>query len=187
MTSGSPLVIRETTSDDLPAIAAIPRAAFGGGTEAELTAALLGDPTAQPVVSLLALYGTNPAGHILFTRCRLDPDDLSDKPRLYLLAPLAVVPEYRKLGIGSLLIARGLELLHRRGTELVFVLGHPEYYARHGFLPDAAGAGYPPPYPIPADRADCWMVRTLSERGLRGAGGRVVCADRLLHPEYWRE
>ena len=90
-------------------------------------------------------------------------------------------------GIGGLLIAKGLQLLRERGTELVFVLGHKEYYPRHGFVPDAGKQGFQAPYPIPDELAECWMVQALSVRGTRVPKGRILCADTLFRPEHWRE
>jgi putative acetyltransferase len=49
------------------------------------------------------------------------------------LAPLAVVPERQRQGIGSALTKRGLEILRERDCPFVVVLGHPEYYPRFGF------------------------------------------------------
>jgi putative acetyltransferase len=49
------------------------------------------------------------------------------------LAPLAVIPDRRRQGIGSALVRRGLELLRTDGYPFVIVLGHPEYYPRFGF------------------------------------------------------
>lgn len=49
------------------------------------------------------------------------------------LAPLAVIPERQRQGIGSALTRRGLEILRERGCPFVIVLGHPEYYPRFGF------------------------------------------------------
>ena len=41
------------------------------------------------------------------------------------LAPVAVLPENQRKGIGSLLIQQGLELLSGRGEKIVIVVGHP--------------------------------------------------------------
>ena len=42
--------------------------AFGYDKEAKLTAALLKDKTAEPILSLLAYHNNLAIGHILFTR-----------------------------------------------------------------------------------------------------------------------
>lgn len=180
------IVIRETTAADLATVVGVHKRGFGYDKEAELTAQLLSDPSAAPTVSLLAFQGPEAVGHILFTKCRIE-GAAEAQPVLYILAPLAVIPSRQKQGFGGLLIARGLELLREKGCKLVFVLGHKEYYPRHGFLPDAAKSGFPAPYPIEARYADYWMVQALSEDGFDIPKGRVICADALNHPEHWRE
>ena len=128
------IVIRETVPADLAAIVEVHKKGFGYDKEAGLTAELLSDPTAEPTVSLLALRDGEAVGHILFTRCRIAGAEVQ-QPLFYILAPLAVVPSCQKQGVGGLLIAEGLQLLRERGAKLVFVLGHKEYYPRHGFIP----------------------------------------------------
>jgi putative acetyltransferase len=51
------------------------------------------------------------------------------------LAPLAVLPEYHRRGIGSALIRAGLAACRRQGAAWVIVLGNPAYYGRFGFAP----------------------------------------------------
>ena len=48
---------------------------------------------------------------------------------------LAIVPDAQKQGIGGKLIEQGLEFLSKSRVDLVFVLGHPEFYPRYGFKP----------------------------------------------------
>jgi len=50
------------------------------------------------------------------------------------LAPVAVLPDFQKQGIGSALVRTGLEELKNMDCPFVFVLGHPEYYPRFGFV-----------------------------------------------------
>lgn len=177
------LQIRETVPADFDDIMTIESAAFGSESEARLTADLLSDPSARPHLSLLAILDGRAVGHVLFTRVTVDC--AGAQPLAHIMAPLAVLPDYQKQGAGTQLISRGLELLRERGAKLVFVLGHPDYYPRHGFVPNAEAAGYPTPYPIPAHHADCWMVQRLTDEPI--ASGRVVCADTMMKPEYWQE
>ena len=146
-----------TSASDLPDIMHIQKAAFGGDVEAGLVRDLLEDPTAQPLLSLLARDDGRAVGHVLFTAGRVDgaPRDVS----IAILAPLAVVPEAQGKGIGGRLIAHGLGVLAQSGVELVFVLGHPRYYRRHGFEP-AAAHGLMPPFPV--SPASAWMVHALN-------------------------
>ncbi len=188
------MLIRETAESDLPAILHVHRLAFGQDEEAALTEAILRDPSAQPVVSLLALVDGEPAGHILFSRAGLSSSrssglgssNVEAGPSAALLAPLAVVPAAQSQGIGGALIRRGLEDLSRAGTALVFVLGYPAYYQRHGF--QAAGRlGFAAPYPIAERNAEAWMVQMLGDHSPGKGDWQVTCADTLNKPEYWVE
>ncbi len=89
-------------------------------------------------------------------------------------------------GVGGQLIKEGLKLLSESGVELVFVLGHPEYYPRHGFKP-AGALGFEAPYPIPDEHANAWMVQELRPGVIGSVSGKIICADVLNHPEHWRE
>ena len=123
--------ITEASISDLQSVLSIERAAFGQDDEAELVRALLEDPSAQPSLSLLAWVQGRPVGHILFTAARIG--DGSAPVRAAILAPLAVVPDAQRQGVGGRLIEEGVSVLRARGVGLVLVAGHPDYYPRHGF------------------------------------------------------
>jgi len=178
------MYIRETKNADLKDILFIEREAFNSNKEADLTKDMLADPSANPLLSLIAYIEDQPAGHILFTT-----GHLLNTPRkipISFLAPLAVIPKFQRQGIGGSLIKKGLQLLSKSGVELVFVLGHPEYYPRHGFTP-AGKLGFETPYPIPEKHANAWMVQALRPGIIGSVSGQVVCCDALSKPELWRE
>lgn len=180
------LIIRETTESDLHGLLDAERQAFGsdeGPEIVELVQGLLNDPTAEPLLSLIALSEQRVIGHILFTKAKII---LYEQISAAILAPLAVIPDAQNKGIGGRLIMEGLRLLSERGVELVFVLGHPDYYPRHGFK--AAGPlGFEAPYPIPGEVADAWMVQELRPGIIGSVKGKVLCADLLNQPQYWHE
>jgi putative acetyltransferase len=176
--------IREASESDLDNVLLVERLAFGHDEEADLVRDLLDDASAKPILSLLAFDGNQALGHILFTSACLTKTQSAIQ--IAILAPLAVVPDAQKQGIGGKLIERGLQLLSESGVDLVFVLGHPEYYPRHGFKP-AGRLGFEAPYPIPDEHADAWMVQPLRPDVIGSVSGTVVCADALDKPEYWRE
>jgi putative acetyltransferase len=66
---------------------------------------------------------------------------------------------------------------------LTFVLGHPEYYPRHGFK-KASILGFDVPYPIPQEHADAWMVQELRSGVIGNVSGKVQCSDVLNQPEH---
>lgn len=183
MAGGLSVIVRRTTAADLPGIFAVHRAAFPDEAVAELTAALLADPTAEPVTSLLALQEEEPVGHILFTGIRLEP---AIPGQAAILAPLGVLPDWQNKGVGGLLVREGLAAISRSGVGIVFVLGHPDYYPRFGFVP-AGERGFAAPYTMPPEHADAWMVLSLSGDLPNAYQGTVRCAHALDRPEYWRE
>ncbi|GCF94170.1 N-acetyltransferase [Enterococcus florum] len=176
------LQIRKTTQQDREAIFQLENLAFPEDTEV----AVLADDllaTEKDALSLLALVEDQPVGHILFTNCHIEGRE--SQPSATILAPLAVLPAYQKMGIGGELVKEGLRRLKAQQVEIVFVLGHIEYYPRHGFLP-ALGLGYYPPYPTKKGLEDAWMLQTLNEAiDLENYTGRVVPAKAMDRPNYW--
>ncbi|MCB1319666.1 MAG: N-acetyltransferase [Leptospiraceae bacterium] len=172
----------------LEIIRKIHRRAFNQEEEAELTIAMLHDDSAIPRVSLIAMDKDVPVGHILFTRVFIEYDTGGESETLaHILAPMAVLPEYQKLGIGGKLIEAGITELHRLKSKLVFVLGHPDYYPRYGFIPDAAAYGYKTPFAIPPEAAPAWMYRAIANNATKAASGTVRCCPALNKEMYWRE
>jgi predicted N-acetyltransferase YhbS len=185
--------IRQAANSETPAICDLIKTAFGdpqGLEVAQLVVDLLADATAQPLLSLVATThraDTGPPdliGQILFSHARIAQSDRILSAAL--LAPLAVHPDAQSQGIGGRLIEEGLERLTAAGVVLVFVLGHPGDYTRHGFVP-AGSFGLDAPYPIPPEHADAWMVQALAPGLLGRVWGQVVCADALKDPRHWRE
>lgn len=176
--------IRIAAEADYNSVMEIEKQAFGQDKEAQLVADLLEDPTASPYISLLAFYKNKAVGHILYSRVYLENrmDSMAHS-----LAPLAILPDFQRKGIGGLLIEHGKEVLSKMGSELIFVLGHINYYPKYGFINNAAQFGYYTPYPIPEEVADAWMVLELAPNALQKNVRRVIFADALMKPEYWRE
>ena len=179
--------IRESKPADLSSVLQVEEQAFGddeGPKIVDLVKGLLSDPSAMPLLSLLAEDDERTVGHILFTKARIT--NYIDSVSAVILAPLAVIPAAQSQGIGGQLIKEGLRRLSESGVELVFVLGHPEYYPRHGFKP-AGELGFEATYPIPDENADAWMVQRLQPGVIDRVNGKVICADVLNHPKHWRE
>ena len=83
-------------------------------------------------LSLVATEAETVVGHVMFTQSLLDaPARLVP---VQVLSPLGVLPERQRMGIGSMLITKGLEILNARGVPLVFLEGSPGYYSRFGFV-----------------------------------------------------
>lgn len=181
------MVIRESTEHDRNAILTVHTQAFGetkGPEIAELVDGLFDDATALPMLSLIAEKDNTIVGHVLFTKATLTG---AEKPvTVQLLAPLAILPDHQRTGVGGQLIAEGLQRLKASGVDLVFVLGHPDYYPRSGFTP-AGVHGFDAPYPIPEMYAGAWMVQELHDGAIGSVSGTVQCSEVLDQPQHWRE
>ncbi len=182
-------VVREAAEDETDAILQVARAAFGSEQDDEIATLideLLRDPTADPRLSLVAVAVDDDVivGHVIFSRADLPQSPLAVSASI--LAPLAVYPDNQRRGIGGMLIVEGLKRLRSMGIDLVFVLGHPAYYQKHGFSP-AGVRGYDAPYPIPPKHAEAWMVQELRAGVIGKTHGQVSCAQALDDPKYWQE
>jgi putative acetyltransferase len=128
--------IRSERRGDEQAVWRVVSQAFGQPDEAGLVEALR--QHGDQVISLVAELAGQIVGHIMFSPVTVR-DDQTDW-RAIGLGPLAVLPSHQGHGIGARLVWAGLEACRDAGHDVVFVLGHPGYYPRFGFLPtDQAG------------------------------------------------
>ncbi|WP_440954310.1 GNAT family N-acetyltransferase [Methanosarcina sp. Mfa9] len=131
--------IRPETPSDYPGITEVNDLAFGQPTEGNLVEKLRRNPKFVPELSLVAGIDGKIVGHILFFPVVVKSGVGDGEPEGYeeyeiiSLAPLSVLPEFQKQGIGGRLIKEGLEACRKLGYGSVVVLGHPEYYPRFGF------------------------------------------------------
>jgi putative acetyltransferase len=179
-------VIKKSSAKDLKGLLEVENRAFGeteGPVIVKLVNDLLADPTAKPVLSMIALHQDQIVGHILFTNSVIKGYESIGSA---ILAPLAVDPDFQNQGLGSSLISEGLKILVASGVKLVFVLGHPDYYPRSGFKP-AGRYGFEAPYPIPEAVEEAWMVQELNPGYIGSVKGSIICAEVLDRPEHWRE
>ena len=179
--------IRESIESDKPEINSIHIKAFGeekGLEIVNLVNNLFENKTAMPLLSLVALEGGKVFGHILFTTA--DVTQTAETVSARILAPLAVLSDAQNKDVGGQLIKEGLSQLKLSEVELVFVLGHPKYYPRFGFIP-AGAQGYEAPYHIPEKHAGAWMVHELCAGVVGRVKGKVQCSEVLNQPEHWQE
>jgi putative acetyltransferase len=106
-------------------------------------------------------------GHILFTVVTIE--DADPLPRALGLAPLAVLSEFQRKGVGSALMHRSLERCCDLGYDAIVVVGHPQYYPKFGFLP-ASRYGLRCEYDVPED---VFMALELRAGALQGTRGLV--------------
>jgi predicted N-acetyltransferase YhbS len=161
--------IRPETESDFAAIYEVNRLAFGQASEANLVELLRSGDSFIPELSLVATFEQKIVGHILFTKIKIINEDGSEYESLA-LAPMAVVPDLQKQGIGGQLIVSGLAKARALGFASVIVLGHEHYYPKFGFVP-AKRWNIQSPFEVPSD---VFMAIELVEDGLKGVSGTVV-------------
>ena len=124
--------IREEQRGEYQEIRQVIVAAFGGDSEepAANVVELLRDRNKAPV-ALVAVSDNKIVGHIMFSPVTIT---LASKAfRAVGLAPLSVLPELQRQGIGSMLVREGLKKCAAAGFEIAVVLGSHYYYPRFGF------------------------------------------------------
>lgn len=105
-------------------------------------------------------------GHILFSQIFIETYD--GVITTIGLAPMAVKPEFQGIGIGSALVKAGLEACRVLGYSHVFVLGHPEFYPKFGFLPSQSTFGMECPYPVQDRYFMAMELKAHSFKGIKG-------------------
>ncbi len=118
------LIIRPSENSDAKAIRKVETKAFGRKSEANLVDQLI--PAPEFTISLIAECDGEIIGHILLTEI--------DAPiKALALAPLAVLPKYREMQVGSDLVRASVKIARDEKFDAIFVLGDVLYYERFGF------------------------------------------------------
>ncbi len=151
--------IREERAGDEAAVRGVNTDAFGQPDEAEIVDALREHCSDR--LCLVALDGEDVVGHILFTPATLEGVQGMG------LAPMAVLPNRQRDGIGSQLVRRGLDELRERGCPFVIVLGHPKFYPRFGFE-RASARGIRCKWEAPDE---AFMILVIDEAVMAGISG----------------
>lgn len=159
------IVVREEQAGDVAAIRVVHERAFPQHAEADLVDTLRANGAVT--LSLVAVLDDAVVGHILFSPATIEGEH-GVAPAVG-LAPMAVLPEHQRQGIGSALVAAGLAQLRASEHGLVIVLGHPEYYPRFGFEP-ARRLGITCTFDVPDE---VFMAQEL-RRGACLAGGGLA-------------
>lgn len=120
-----------------------------------------------PELSMVAETENKIVGHILLTKLKIkngqnEFDSLA-------LAPVSVLPEYQRNGIGGTLIKEAHKKAKELGFHSVILLGHEKYYPKFGYK-QADRFGIELPFQVPKENC---MAIELIENGLRNINGTV--------------
>ncbi len=161
------IIIRRERPEDHAAVRQINERAFEQPEEAELVDRLRS--RGKAVLSLVAVRDGEIAGHILFSPVAIESSGEITTGAALGLAPMAVLPELQRLGIGSRLVEAGLEQCRKAGHQGIVVLGHADYYPRFGFVP-ASRFGLTSEYDVPDE---VFMALELRQGAFSGRSGKV--------------
>ena len=108
---------------------AIKTAEHSDGNEQDLVVELRKSDNFIPELSLVAVQNNKIVGYILFTKVKIgEYEELA-------LAPLGILPEYQRQGIGKKLIENGHQIAKKLGYHYSIVLGSELYYPKFGYIP----------------------------------------------------
>lgn len=149
--------------EDISAIRHVHLAAFETKTEANLVDSLRDHD--EHMISMVALEFNKIVGHILFSPVTIATG--GSVATLLGLAPMAVLPEYQRQGVGSSLVEKGLDECVKKDFPAVVVLGYPLFYRRFGFV-SSIKYGIISEYDVPPD---VFMILEMHPGALNGIYG----------------
>ena len=128
--------IRQETEKDYEKIYELVKTAFqtaqvSNGKEQDLVNELRDSDKYIPQLALVAEDDSGLIGHSLMTKTFIADGD--NKFEGLYLAPISVVLEKRKIGVGSKLMNESFRIAKELGYKAVFLVGDPAYYHRFGF------------------------------------------------------
>ena len=158
--------IRKEEEKDYKRVYEVNRLAFQQENESKLIEKIRKGENFVPELSLVAEIDDEIVGHILFSKINIIGDAIF---RSLALAPMAVIPEFQKQGIGGKLIKKGIEKAKELGFDSIIVLGHKEYYPKFGFQ-KASKWGIKCPFDVPDE---VFMAIELANKALENKAGTV--------------
>jgi putative acetyltransferase len=149
--------VRPERPEDVDRIRQINDEAFGGPSESAIVDGIRGTDRWIDCGSLVAEAGDGAlVGHLLLSEGDLVAND-DEIRRIWMVGPVAVVPEHQRRGVGGALMRAAIDLATERGEPVLCLLGHATYYPRFGFEP-ARSIGIEAPRPW---RDANWMALRL--------------------------
>jgi putative acetyltransferase len=121
--------LRLESAGDAPRLRELLEASFPGPDEADLVDNLRRD--GDTVLSLVAEADGFVVGYVLFSRISINGE--AGSRQAVALAPLAVLTQFQKQGIGTRLVREAHARLGAMGETLSIVVGEPGYYSRFGY------------------------------------------------------
>jgi len=158
------MVIRHESEEDIAAIRELHEQAFEQSLEADIVDALR--KNCKEILSLVAEHDHKIIGHVLFSPAEIEGPHGVLKGMA--LAPMAVVPDMRRKGIGTRLVKHGMVQLMRAACPFIIVIGRPDYYRHFDFEP-ASTFGIKCQWESIPDEA--FMIMWIDKTKIQGVSG----------------
>ena len=101
---------------------------------------------------------------------------------VFMLAPVAVHPDFQGRGIGQALIKFAKSQLKQQGVDLLVTYGDIGFYAKVGFT--AVSEALLPP-PMPLNYPQGWLGQSLKGQEVEPIAGPAECVEAFRNPAYW--
>jgi len=167
------ILIRKEEEKDYKNIFNVNKLAFGQEEESNLVDKIRNSKNFIPDLSIVAELNNRLIGHILFSKIEILGSSVFNT---LALAPMAVIPEFQRQGVGSELIKKGIKKAKELGFDSIIVLGHKDYYPKFGFK-EASRWKIKCPYKVPQE---AFMAIELTEKALEGKAGTVKYPDEFM-------
>lgn len=116
-------------------------------------------------------------GSVCYTRLQFD-----QPTQIYMLAPVAVVPEHQGTGVGQNLITHSLKEMNNRSVTVATTYGDPSYYSKVGFQPlsETTIAA-----PLELSMPEGWLGQSLTGMPIPSFSDRPRCVEEFNDPACW--
>lgn len=144
----------------------------------ELARNLLGGTAAQDLFVFSAQEEGMIIGSVICSRLHFEEDARA----VFLLAPVAVAPDWQGKGVGQRLLSHALAALRSAGVDIAMTYGDPSYYGKVGFKPVSERDA---PAPFALSQPEGWLAQSLTERPMTPLHGPSRCVEALNDPVFW--
>lgn len=116
-------------------------------------------------------------GAVFFTKLEFE-----SPTQVYMLSPVGVLTPSQGQGIGTKLIAFGLNVMQAHGAQVAVTYGDPAFYSKTGFLPlPESRLKAPMPLSMPYG----WLGQSLTEEPIPTLSDCPKCFGAFYDPKYW--
>lgn len=150
------MYIRKEEPKDYAAIYEVVKESFKkaehvDGNEQDLVNSLRLGSAYIPELAFVAEENAKIIGYIMFTKATIGTNTV------LVLAPLSVLPEWQRKGVGKALIEKGHRIARQLRYEYSIVLGSETYYPKFGYVP-AKNFGIIPPFDVPEENFMAYKI-----------------------------